>query len=128
MASASMPRASDNKLGDTLSLAAMPTIGVIAVSGLAAALLTMGADAPARNKNAGRVIAPRGTRTFNSLMKSHQGVADNTVFRLQCLQPAMQSIANSRDDNGLQHLIDSWPNLPEAIKAGIVAMVKAAKG
>ncbi len=29
-------------------------------------------------------------------------------------------------DPDLQHLIDAWPALPEAIRAGIVAMVNAA--
>ncbi|MCZ6736103.1 MAG: hypothetical protein O7C65_09965 [Planctomycetota bacterium] len=29
-------------------------------------------------------------------------------------------------DPDLQHLIDAWPDLPEAIRAGIVAMVNAA--
>jgi hypothetical protein len=28
-------------------------------------------------------------------------------------------------DPDLQRVIDAWPNLPEAVKAGIVAMVKA---
>ena len=31
-------------------------------------------------------------------------------------------------DSELAQLITAWPSLPEAIKAGIMAMVKAAKG
>ncbi len=32
------------------------------------------------------------------------------------------------DDPGLAAVVAAWPDLPEAIKAGIVAMVKAATG
>jgi len=32
---------------------------------------------------------------------------------------------SGRVDARLQRVIDAWPNLPEAVKAGIVAMVKA---
>ena len=32
------------------------------------------------------------------------------------------------DDPGLAAVVDAWPDLPEAIKAGIVAMVKAVPG
>ena len=32
------------------------------------------------------------------------------------------------DDAGLAAVVDAWPDLPEAVKAGIVAMVKAASG
>jgi hypothetical protein len=31
-------------------------------------------------------------------------------------------------DRDLATVVDAWPELPEAIKAGIVAMVKAAPG
>ena len=31
------------------------------------------------------------------------------------------------DDPGLAAVVDAWPDLPEAIKAGILAMVKAAR-
>jgi hypothetical protein len=31
------------------------------------------------------------------------------------------------NDPGLAAVVDAWPDLPEAIKAGIVAMVKAAR-
>jgi hypothetical protein len=31
-------------------------------------------------------------------------------------------------DPELQALIDLWPNLPPAVKAGIVAMVRASEG
>lgn len=37
--------------------------------------------------------------------------------------PAAQSTVQDRD---LQQLIDAWPTLPEAVRAGIAAMVKAA--
>ena len=32
------------------------------------------------------------------------------------------------DDPGLAAVVESWPNLAEALKAGIMAMVKAASG
>ena len=38
-------------------------------------------------------------------------------------------VATAPEDNSdLAAVVDAWPDLPEAIKAGIVAMVKAAKG
>jgi hypothetical protein len=33
-----------------------------------------------------------------------------------------------QNDPELAHIVDAWPTLPDAIKAGIVAMVKAASG
>ena len=39
------------------------------------------------------------------------------------------SLPNSAPiDTDLALLIDTWPDLPEAVKAGILAMVKAATG
>jgi len=32
------------------------------------------------------------------------------------------------EDDGLRAVAVAWPDLPEAIRAGIVAMVKAARG
>ena len=34
---------------------------------------------------------------------------------------------NAHDDADLQAIMDAWPDLPEAIKAGIMAMVTAAR-
>ena len=34
---------------------------------------------------------------------------------------------NAHDDADLQAIVDAWPTLPEAIKAGILAMVTAAR-
>ena len=36
--------------------------------------------------------------------------------------------ATVRPDPDLQVILDKWPDLPEPIRAGIVAMVKAAAG
>jgi len=46
------------------------------------------------------------------------------------LCPSCQQIVSAErpTDADLQVLIDAWPALPEAIKAGIVAMVRAAGG
>ena len=39
------------------------------------------------------------------------------------------SRANNRPlDDDLRHLIDAWPTLPEPVRAGILAMVKATVG
>ena len=38
-----------------------------------------------------------------------------------------ESAENTSISPDLQKLIDAWPNLPKAVKAGIVAMVNAAK-
>ena len=40
--------------------------------------------------------------------------------------PDAPDAPNRPDDPDLSRLINAWPNLPEAIRAGIVAMVNAA--
>ncbi len=45
----------------------------------------------------------------------------------QCQQPrAAHSTAPNSIDAGLQTVIDAWDSLPDAVKAGIKAMVNAA--
>ena len=46
---------------------------------------------------------------------SHQGGAESGAH-------------NAPIDADLQAIIEQWPELPDAVKAGIVAMVKAADG
>ena len=43
-----------------------------------------------------------------------------------CRQKATRAQQNRPTDPDLRHLIDAWPTLPAAVKAGIVAMVKTA--
>ncbi len=48
---------------------------------------------------------------------------EKTHFSGSCQQIAS---SESENDADLQAVIDAWPTLPEAVKADIVAMVKAA--
>jgi len=44
----------------------------------------------------------------------------------KCAAPgAALEVENAAIDADLQSIVDAWPNLPEALKAGILAMVKA---
>ncbi len=122
MASASMPRTGSQEFDETtLSMASMPTIGAIAVSGIAA-LFTFGAESPVRRRKTGQRAS-----TFNPVTKSQRGgvAEDHTVLMSPQPQLALGSVASSSpEDHGLQQLIDAWPDLSEVVKAGIVAMVK----
>ena len=61
--------------------------------------------------------------------RAGEGNAEKTGDSDECAAPrAAQSAANPPFDADLQQLIDAWPDLPEAVKAGILAMVKAAAG
>jgi hypothetical protein len=48
----------------------------------------------------------------------------------RCSPTVAESLPNDscKNDPGLAALVAAWPHLPEAIKAGIVAMAKAASG
>ncbi len=56
----------------------------------------------------------------------------NSKLQNQAVSGGAESGADSADlaqiDSDLQHIIDAWPDLPEPIKAGVLAMVKAANG
>ena len=77
------------------------------------------------------VNAPRRTRTYNPLIKSQRERSRN----LQCSKglrfstPAVSHhfpTDTCKNDPGLAAVIEAWDRLPEAIRAGILAMVKAA--
>ena len=74
--------------------------------------------------------APRRTRTYNPLIKSQQAGSPNSPLPKD-LQPA-PGVAHylptdtRKTDPDLVAVMAAWPDLPEAIKAGIVAMVKVA--
>ena len=78
-------------------------------------------------------IASRRTRTYNPLIKSqttdrrnsNQGIGKGRkTITLATSLPHF----NSNLPPELAEVVDAWPELPEAIRAGIVAMVRAASG
>jgi hypothetical protein len=76
--------------------------------------------------------APRRTRTYNPLIKSQQSESCNVQLRNDLgteTMPAGHLLATytCQVDSDLITIVDAWSTLPEALKAGIVAMVKAAK-
>jgi hypothetical protein len=75
--------------------------------------------------------APRRTRTYNPLIKSQTSEA----HKPQCgkglrisTPPVSHHIPTDtcQNDPDLAAVVDAWQTLPEALKAGILAMVKAA--
>ena len=42
-------------------------------------------------------------------------------------EPGISPVWTTPDDLDLAAVVEAWPELPEALKAGIVAMVKAAR-
>jgi hypothetical protein len=67
-------------------------------------------------------VPPRG---LEPLINSPGNAAISNVGGAESGAPATKS----RDvDPDLAALIDAWPSLPEVVRAGIVAMVKAASG
>ena len=74
--------------------------------------------------------APRRTRTYNPLIKSQQP-EDSKMHPVKGLRLVRESIAplptdTCKTDPDLAAVVAAWSELPEAIKAGILAMVKAA--
>ncbi len=74
--------------------------------------------------------APRRTRTYNPLIKSQQAGYPKGLLPKDLREPA-PGVAHylptdtRKTDPDLVAVIAAWPDLPEALKAGIVAMVKA---
>ena len=54
--------------------------------------------------------------------------ADDSASRGRAAPGAARSAREGSDDADLGIIIDAWPTLPATVKAGIVAMVKAASG
>ncbi len=75
--------------------------------------------------------APRRTRTYNPLIKSQtrefQKPCSHNDLRI-ATPPVSHPIPTDtcQNDPDLTAVIEAWDRLPEAIRAGIVAMVKAA--
>ena len=80
-----------------------------------------------KNPSGEEGVASWGTRirTQNESLKSSQNThisSSGAPKALPTLYPPMGVDAN------LQIVVNAWPNLPPAIRAGIMAMVQAAKG
>ena len=79
---------------------------------------------------AGFRSAPRRTRTFDPLIKSQTGIVENKGLTAHPPHHAPQSVADSipdaPTDPELAAVVAAWPDLPPAIRAGVLALVKAA--
>ncbi len=67
-------------------------------------------------------IPPRGTE------HPHDSPKKTPVSEAGGAQSGAPAAQSTVQDPDLQQLIDAWPTLPPVVRAGIVAMVKAAKG
>jgi hypothetical protein len=77
------------------------------------------------------VNAPRWTRTINPLIKSQRSESHNQSshngLRIATTPVSHHIPTDScQIDPDLAAVIEAWDRLPEAVRAGIVAMVKAA--
>ena len=77
--------------------------------------------------------APRRTRTYNQLIKSQMTDLrkSKSVNGLRIVPvPVPHSFPTDTCQNDPDFVVvkDAWPNQPEAFRAGILAMVKAASG
>ena len=91
-----------------------------------------GSDGPGRPKTDSAESAPRRTRTFNPLIKSqhHRPRKANPTHNLKPTTPRLAHplpIDISKTDAELARLLQAWPDLPEALRAGILAMVSACR-
>ncbi len=53
---------------------------------------------------------------------------ENALFLQSAAQGAAVSAANAAIDPELQTIVERWPGLPDALKAGILAMINATIG
>ena len=70
-------------------------------------------------------------RTCNLLIRSQRSVIDNRLstkgLRLATEPLGLPLAYGPETDPDLAALVDAWPSLPDAVKAGILAMVKACR-
>jgi len=77
-------------------------------------------------------VPPRWTRTINKLIKSQQSMSGKSGL-LNDLSLPFGSVAHHlpadarQTEPGLAAVVDAWPHLPEAIRAGILAMVMTSR-
>src|SRR5271157_3381954 len=71
-------------------------------------------------------VNPKGLRRAESPQRSSQGATESDTTR-----PSRATRGATRplpDDPDLAAMVAAWPELPEAIRAGLLAMVRAASG
>ena len=68
------------------------------------------------------------TLGFSVTEQTAKSSGDTTISASAGANAGAVETKTAHDDPDLQAIIDAWPALPEAIKAGIVAMVQAAGG
>jgi hypothetical protein len=89
-------------------------------------------DASFRRSSFPNEVPPTRTRTDNPLIESQPSDSHNlnSIKSLRKVgMPVGHLLAtdNCHMDPDLLAILEAWPTLPEAIKAGVVAMVKAAR-
>ena len=77
------------------------------------------------------MIGAGGTRTHNQRIMSQNAIhesAEENAHSESCAAPgAADESKNGPIDPDLQSVIDAWETLPDPVKAGILAMVRAAR-
>jgi hypothetical protein len=92
-----------------------------------------GSDGPGRPVTDSVGSAPRWTRTINPLIKS-PSAKNSKLIQVNGLRRSLHEVAHllptdarqGRPSLDLAAVVEAWPHLPEAIRAGILAMVQAA--
>jgi hypothetical protein len=64
----------------------------------------------------------------HSIQPSRQEAVDDAQKRLPTATENATALLPGETDPRLAAVVDAWPTLPEALKAGIVAMVKVSLG
>lgn len=63
----------------------------------------------------------------NQYINKHHGTESGTVGPPRVSEPLLDASADRATLQDLAQVVEAWPNLPPAVRAGIVAMVKAVK-